>query len=131
MRKGVLNKKMLCTHFKSSLLFHPALQSNYREQVQFSHSVVSDSFLIHELRLTRLPCPSPTHRAPFKLMFIESVMPSNHLILCCPYSCLQSFSATGSFPMSQFFWGPSVGQSIGPSASASVLPMNIPMNIQD
>ena len=38
-------------------------------------------------------------------------------------SCLQSFPASGSFPMSQFFaW---VGQSIGASASASVLPMNI------
>ena len=38
-------------------------------------------------------------------------------------SCLQSFPASGSFPMSQFFaWG---GQSIGVSASASVLPMNI------
>ena len=38
-------------------------------------------------------------------------------------SCLQSFPASGSFPMSQFF--PSGGQSIGVSASASVLPMNI------
>ena len=45
-------------------------------------------------------------------------MPSNHLILCLPLSsCLQSFSASGSFRMSQFF--PSVGQSIG----SSVLPM--------
>ena len=39
-----------------------------------------------------------------KLMPIVSVMPSNHLILCCPLLLyLQSFSATGSFPMSQFF----------------------------
>ena len=59
-----------------------------------------------------------------KLMSIESVMPSNHLILCFPFSsCPQSFSASGSFPMSQFFT--SGGQSIGASASASVLPMNI------
>ena len=37
-------------------------------------------------------------------MSSESVMPSNHLILCCPFSsCLQSFPASGSFPMSQFF----------------------------
>ena len=49
---------------------------------------------------------------------------SNHLILCCPFSsCLQSFPASGSFPMSQFF--PSGGQSIGVSASASILPKNI------
>ena len=48
-------------------------------------------------------------------------MPSNHLN---PFSsCLQSFPASGSFPMSQFLaWG---GQSIGVLASASVLPMNI------
>ena len=49
-------------------------------------------------------------------------MPSNHLILCCLSSCLQSFPATGFFPMTEFFT--SGGQSIGVSASASVLPMN-------
>ena len=59
-----------------------------------------------------------------KLMSIESVMPSNYLILCHPLSsCLQSFPASGSFLMSQFFT--SSGQSIGVSASASVLSMNI------
>ena len=59
-----------------------------------------------------------------KLMSIESVIPSNHLILCCPLLLLpQSFPASGSFPMSQFFT--SGGQSIKASASASVLPMNI------
>ena len=57
-----------------------------------------------------------------KIMFIESVMPSYHLILCVPFfSPLQSFPALGSFPMSQFF--ASGGQSTG--VSASVLPMNI------
>ena len=56
----------------------------------------------------------------FKLVSIESMMPSNHLILCCP---LQSCPASGSFPVSQFF--ASGGQSIGASASTSVLPMNI------
>ena len=49
-----------------------------------------------------------------KLMSIESVMPSNHLIL-------QSFPASGSFQMSQLF--ESAGRSTGVSASASVLPM--------
>ena len=55
-----------------------------------------------------------------KLMSTESVMPSNHLILLLPFSsCLQSFPASRSFPMSQLFtWG---GQSIGVSASTSVL----------
>ena len=55
-----------------------------------------------------------------KLMSIESVMPSNHLILCHP---LQSFPASASFQMSQFF--ASGGQNIEASASASVLSMNI------
>jgi len=59
-----------------------------------------------------------------KLMSIESVMPSNHLILCCPLLLPPSiFPSSGSFPMSQFFL--SDGQSIGVPASASVLPMNI------
>ena len=63
-------------------------------------------------------------RSLLKLMFIELLMPSNHLILCYPLSsCLQSFQASGSFSMSQFFT--SGGQSIGVSASASVLPINI------
>ena len=58
-----------------------------------------------------------------KLISIESVIPSNHLILCCPFSsCLQSFPASGSFPMSGLF---ASGAQIGDSASASVLPKNI------
>ena len=62
-------------------------------------------------------------KSPPKPMSIESVMPSNHLILCRPYLLLPSiFPASGSFPMSRLFaWG---GQSIGVSASTSVLPMN-------
>ena len=59
-----------------------------------------------------------------KLMSIELLMPSNHLILFVTFSsCPQSFPAWGSFQMSQFF--PSGGQSIGVSASTSILPMNI------
>ena len=62
-------------------------------------------------------------RSPPKPMSIESVMPSNHLILCFPFSSHpQSFPASGSFQMSQFF--ASGGQRIGVSASTSVLPMN-------
>ena len=57
-----------------------------------------------------------------KPMSIESVMPFNHINLCRPFSCLQSFPATGSFQMSQLFT--SGGQRTGVSASTSVLPMN-------
>ena len=58
-----------------------------------------------------------------KLMSIESVMPSSHLILCHPLLLLpQSLPASDSFPVSQLFaW---CGQSIGVSTLASVLPMN-------
>ena len=59
-----------------------------------------------------------------KLKSFELMMPSNHLILCRPFSsCPQSFPASGSFPTSQLF--ASGGQSPGASTSASILPMNI------
>ena len=59
-----------------------------------------------------------------KLMSIELVMPSNHLILCYPLLLLPSiFPSIRVFPMSWLL--ASGGQSIGASASASVLPMNI------
>ena len=57
-----------------------------------------------------------------KLMFTELVMPSNHLVLCHPFSSsLRSFPAPASFPMNWLF--ASCGQIIG--ASTSVLPMSI------
>ena len=59
-----------------------------------------------------------------KLMSIESVMPSNHLILCHPLLLLPAiFPSITVFPMNQFI--ASGGQSIGVWASTSVLPMNI------
>ena len=91
--------------------------------VQFSHSVVSNSLQPHGLQHARLPCPPPTPGA------CSNSCPSSHWChptissLIVSFSCLQSFPASGSFPMSQFF--ESGGQSIGVSASASVLPMNI------
>ena len=90
---------------------------------QFSRSVVSDSLRPHRLQHARLPWPSPTPRA------CSNSCPSCRW--CHPtisssvvpfFSCLQSFPASGSFPVSQFFT--SSGQSIGVSASASVLPVN-------
>ena len=59
-----------------------------------------------------------------KLMSIESMMPSNHLILCCPlYLLHSSFPASESFPVSRLF--ASGGHRIRDSVPASVLPMNI------
>ena len=62
-------------------------------------------------------------QSSLKLMSTESVMPSNHLILCRPLLLPSVFPTIRVFPVSQFF--ESGGQSIGVSASASVLPVNI------
>ena len=85
---------------------------------------LSNSLRPYGLQHTRLPCPSPAPRA------YSNSCPSSWW--CYPtisssaipfFSCLQSYPASGSFPMSQFF--SSGGQSIGASASTSVLPMKI------
>ena len=89
--------------------------------VQYSSvgSVISDSLWPHGLQASLSITNSWNW---LKLMSIQLVMPSNHLIFCCLFpSSLQTFPSLGSFPMSQFF--ASGGQSIG--ASASVLLMNI------
>ena len=92
--------------------------------VQFSCWVMSISLQPHGLKYARLLCPSPAPRA------CSNSCPSSWW--CHPTisssatplsSHLQSFPASGSFPMSQFF--ASGGQSIGASDSASVLPLNI------
>ena len=92
--------------------------------VQFSHSVMSDSLWPHGLQNTRLPCPSPTPRVYSNSRSLHWWC---HTTISCsiiPFSSqLQSFPASGFFPMSQFF--ASDGQSTGVSVSASVLPMNI------
>ena len=94
------------------------------DSVQFSHSVVSNSLWPHGLQQARLPCPSRSPRACSNLCLLSW---QRHPTISCsvvPFcSHLQSFPASGSFPMSQFF--ASGGQSIGVLASASVLPMNI------
>ena len=65
-------------------------------------------------------------RSSPKLMSIESVMPSNHLILCCPLVLPPSiFPSTRVFSNESNEFFTSGGQSTGVSASASVLPMNI------
>ena len=103
---------------------HSVLKSSSYDISQFSHSVMSDCLLPHGLQHSRLPCPSPTHRAYTNSCpssqwchpaFSSSVIPFSYH--------LQSFPASGSFPVSQFF--AQSGQSIGISASVSVLPMNI------
>ena len=95
----------------------------YLSSVQFSHSVVSDSWWPHGVQDAMPPCSSPTPK----------VHPNSHPLSrwCHPIisssdvpfsSSLQSFPTLGSFQMSQFF--ALGGQSVRVSASASVLPMN-------
>ena len=92
--------------------------------VQFSHSVVSSSLWLHGLQHARLPCPSPTPGVHSNSCALSRWCHPTISSSVVPFSSnLQSFPASGSFPMSQFF--ASGGQRIGVSASASVLPMNI------
>ena len=83
---------------------------------------MSNSLLSHGLQHTRLPCPSPTPRVNLNSCPLSQWCHPTISSPVVPFSsCLQSFSASGSFPMSQFFT--SDGQSIGVSASTSVFPM--------
>ena len=94
------------------------------ELIQFSHSVMSDSLWPHRLQHARPPCPSPTLGAcsnSYPLSWWCHPTISSSVVPFSSY--LQSLSASGAFPMSQFFT--SGGQIIGLSASTSVLPMHI------
>ena len=84
---------------------------------------MSDSSRPHEPQHARPPCPSPTPRVhPNPCPLSQRCLPITLSSIIPFSSCPQSFPASGSFPMSQFF--ASGGQRIGVSASASVLPMN-------
>ena len=90
----------------------------------FSCSVMYNSLWPHGLQPTRLLLSLTISWILLKLMSIELMMPSNHVILCHPLLLLpQPFSASGSFLMSWLLT--SGGQSIGALASPSVLPVNI------
>ena len=91
--------------------------------VHFSCSVMSNSLQRHGLQLVRPPCQSPTPGVDSDSCSLSQWSHPTILSSVVPFSSrLQSFPASGSFQMSQFF--PSGGQSVGVSVSASVLPMN-------
>ena len=90
----------------------------------FSRLLMSNSLWPHELQHTKLPCPSLSPRVCSNLCPLSQwCYPTISSSVIPLSSCPQSFAASGSFQMSQFFT--SGGQSIGVSPSASVLPMNI------
>ena len=116
-------RRDLCTQTRVSKI---ELQSKthvpgglYSESVQFSRSVVSESLCSHGLQHARLSWPSPTPRACSNSCPLSRWRHPTISSSVIPFSCLQSFPASGSFPMSRFF--ASGGQSI----RASVPPMNI------
>ena len=84
-----------------------------------SCSVMSDSLWPHRLQYTRLPCPSPSPRACSNSCTLSQWCHPPISSSVVPFSCLQSFPASKSFPMSLLF--ASDGQSIGASSPASVL----------
>ena len=92
--------------------------------VQISHSAVSNSLRPHGLQHTRYLCLSPTPGACSNSCPLSQWCHPTISSSVVPFpSCLQSFPASGSFPMTQFF--ASSDQSIGASPLASLLPMNI------
>ena len=94
------------------------------QSVQVSCSVMSNSLWPYGLQHAGLPCPSTTPGACSNSGLLSQwCHPTISSSVIPFFSCLQSFPASWSFPVSQFF--PQGGQSIGASASASILPMNI------
>ena len=92
--------------------------------VQFSLLVMSDSLWTHGLQHARLPCASQAPEVCSNSCLLSQWCHPTISSSVIPFSsCLRSFPASGSFPVSQFF--ASCGQNIAVSASASVLPMNI------
>ena len=90
----------------------------------FCHLVMSKPLWPNGLQHARLPCPSSSPRACSDSCLLSWCCHPNISSSIVPFSfCLQSFPASASFPLSQFF--ASGGQSIVASASVSVLPMNI------
>ena len=117
--KWLTNRDLLCSTWNCPMLctsLDGRVAWRRINSVQFSCSVVSDSLWPHGLQHTRLPCLSPTpglfsNSCPLSWWCYSTI--SSSLI---SFFCLQSFLASGSLLMSQFF--ASGGQSIGVSASA-------------
>ena len=108
----------------SILLIGKNRSQSHSTSVPFRRSVMSDCLWTHVLQHARFPCLSQArgacwHSCPLSWWCHPTISSS-----AVPFSsCLRSFPALGSFPMSQLFT--SSGQSIGALASASVLPVNI------
>ena len=99
-------------------------KQEYSLLLLFTRSVVSNSLWPHGLQHARLPCPLPSFRVCSNSCPVSQWCHPTIFSSVVPFSsCLQSFPASGSFPVSWLFT--SGGQSIGASVSASILPMSI------
>ena len=97
---------------------------SHRELLLFSHSVMPILFMTPWTSARQTSLSFPISQSLLKLMSVESVMPSNHLILCHPLLLLPSiFPSIRDFSVSQLF--ALDDQNTGASASALVLPMSI------
>ena len=114
-------------HFRNSRTWKDLginCHTKYSITCLFSRTVVSNSSQPHGLQHARLPCPSLSPRVCSNSCALNQWCHPTISFSFVPFSsCLLSFPASGSFPVSQLF--NSSGQSIGASASASVFPVNI------
>ena len=116
----------ICHHIASVLCLGRGLETLWRvkKRVNSVQSLSRVSLWPHGLQHARLPFPSPTPGACSNSHPLSRWCHATISSSVTPFSsCLQSFPASGSFPMTQFFTAG--GQSIGVSASASVLLVNI------
>ena len=108
----------ICFSFPCLFFFSPLFS------VQIRCSLMSNSLQPHGLQYARPPCTSPGPRVySNSCPLSQSCHPTTSSSIIPFSSCLQSFPASGSFPLSQLF--ASGGQRIGVSASTSILPMSI------
>ena len=120
----VVQEEIIVLLFKLKPLYHLLLWKRLEWVIQFSSLAQSCPTLPpHGLQHVRPACPSPTPGVYSNSCPLSRWCYPNISSFVVPFSCLQSFPALGSFPMSQLF-APG-GQTIGVSASASVLSMNI------
>ena len=103
-----IDDSWVCRSWVVERLSHVVLKNSYMAKSlwvrhQFSHSVVSDSLQPHGLQHVRLPWPSPTPGACSNSCLLSQWCHPTVSSSVVPFSCLQSFPASGSFPVSQFF----------------------------
>ena len=117
-------EKWVINHSWQTLTKYAKLKLFFFIKFLFNCSVVSDSLQSHRLQHSRLSCPSVSPKVFSNSCPVSQWYHPTISFFVAPFSsCLQSFPASESFPMSRLFT--SGGRSIGASASTSVFIMNI------